>query len=68
MKYEEFLAAVVKTLPKEHRIGQQYFNVLHEHRPEIASKIQATELNPFYKVSVSPETEAFVRGLWGNDC
>jgi hypothetical protein len=67
MRYEDFLAIVVKTLPKEHRLGQHYFNVLHEHRPEIASKIQATELNPFYKVSVSPETEAAVRGLWGGE-
>jgi hypothetical protein len=67
MSYQEFLATVVKTLPKDHRLGQHYFNVLHEHRPEIASKLQATELNPFYNASVSPEAEALVRGLWGKE-
>jgi hypothetical protein len=67
MKYQEFLALVVKTLPKDHRLGQHYFNVLNEHRPEIAKKIHKTKLDPFYEKSVSPETETKVRGLWGKE-
>lgn len=67
MKYEEFLGIVVRTMPREHRLGQHYYNVLAEHKPEIAQKLRDTPLDPFYKYSVSAETEAAVRGSWGEE-
>jgi hypothetical protein len=67
MKYEEFLGLVVRTMPKEHRLGQHYFNVLAELKPDIAQKLRDTPLDPFYKYSVSPDVEAAVRGSWGEE-
>jgi hypothetical protein len=66
MTYNEFLFLVIKTLPNdgETRLGQHYFNTLTETRPEIAKRIQATKLDPFYLNSVPEETEKAIRGLW----
>ena len=42
------------------RLGQTYFNVLHTLRPDLANKIRATYLDPFYINSAIP---AFLKWL-----
>jgi hypothetical protein len=66
MTYNEFLFHFIKSLPNdgETRIGQHYFNTLNEVRPEIAKRIRAMKIDPFYLNSVPEETEKVVRGLW----
>lgn len=37
-----------KVAHKVERMGQAYFNQLHEDMPEIANQIRGTEVDPFY--------------------
>ena len=49
---------------KYHRFGQTYFNLLWEMRPEVADKIRATALDPFYKDHVAQVIHDYVRPLY----
>lgn len=42
------------------RLGQTYFNVLHQKRPDLADKIRGTYLDPFYSNGAIP---AFLKWL-----
>lgn len=69
MTYEDFLARVDalwgnNIIQISQRYGQLYFNVLHELRPDIANKIRATELDPFYFDDVKLETIQAVIENW----
>lgn len=46
------------------RYGQFYFNMLYKVRPDVADKIRATPLDPFYWDEVSLETERAVIEYW----
>lgn len=46
------------------RYGQAYFNLLSNHRPDIAEQIRGTKLDPFYKDEVKKETHDFVESQW----
>jgi hypothetical protein len=68
--YEEFLSHV----SHEHkhalvdkpdtRFGQTFFNCLWEFRPAIANRIRATEIDPFHREEVYPETHVVVEEMW----
>lgn len=64
--YEHFVRIVKDTLPKgsDIRYGQHYFNVLNAVRPDLAKKIRATRLDPFYKENVPSEVEEFISRSW----
>lgn len=46
------------------RFGQLFFNLLNEVRPDIADKIRATDLDPFFSDEVQLETIEFVKNYW----
>jgi hypothetical protein len=46
------------------RYGQVYFNLLHEHRPDISEKLRNSMLDPFYKDFVDTETHKLVEKMW----
>lgn len=49
-QFADYLARVstAKNLYPSWRMGQTYFNVLHDLRPDIANKLRATVADPFY--------------------
>lgn len=69
LNYNEFIAAV-STKAENTRIetgwryGQAFFNCLYEEMPDIADRIQATQLNPFYKNVVDTATYQLIREIY----
>jgi hypothetical protein len=47
-----------------YRYGQCMFNLLAGCRPDIAERIRATNVDPFYKDYVSQDTWEFVHDVW----
>jgi hypothetical protein len=61
---EEYYREVAKarnTHP-EWRVGQRFFNVLHDMDPELANMIRGTLADPFYNENRIP---LFEQALWG---
>lgn len=50
MTFNEYVAEVTRqhTENRNWRLGQTYFNVLYEFRPDLSEQIRATKLDPFY--------------------
>lgn len=50
LSFQGYLDAVVasRTEHPEWRLGQAFFNVLYELRPDLAERARATEFDPFY--------------------
>lgn len=72
VEYDDFCVEVAKLwhntiIQISQRYGQHYFNMLHEKRPDVANKIRATPLDPFYYDEVSLETEQAVICYWQED-
>jgi hypothetical protein len=44
----------------EQRMGQAYFNALHEVDPDIANSARGSAIDPFYNDAVMPEFMTFV--------
>ena len=51
MTWNEYLqrVAIAQRENPSWRMGQTYFNVLHDHEPEIADRFRATTLDPFHR-------------------
>ena len=69
IEYDEFCIRVSRAwqspvIQMSQRYGQLYFNMLHELRPDVANKIRATPLDPFFYDDVSLETESAVINYW----
>lgn len=66
MDCSDFLALATSTFDEktEMRYGQHWFNTLNRVRPDIADRIRATVLDPFYRDRVSHETLHFVVANW----
>lgn len=69
MSYEDFITRVNRLWENEiiqisQRFGQLFFNVLHDVRPDIADKIRATDLDPFFDDEVQLETLEEVKNSW----
>lgn len=53
--------------PPGYRIGQHYFNVLHELHPEVANEIRATPCDPFYADDILPQFFLWVNAIYVED-
>lgn len=58
MTFAEFLVRAVRDHPREQRVGQWYFNLLAEARPDLAERVRGTDLDPFHRDDRLP---AFLR-------
>lgn len=65
-QYADFFAKVCDyAFANPHiRIGQAYFNMLEDVNPELANGLRGTDLDPFYRESVSEETHTYVQYNW----
>lgn len=50
--------------PKQLRLGQLYFNMLCEIKPDIAEKLRGSLRDPFYKEHIADATEQMVSEMW----
>lgn len=50
--------------PGEIRAGQAYFNLLMQVRPDIATKMRGSLVDPFYKHRVTEVVRQFVAEHW----
>lgn len=69
MSYDEFTERLNRLWENEiiqisQRFGQLFFNLLNEVRPDIADKIRATDLDPFFSDEVQLETIEEVKNSW----
>lgn len=69
MSYDDFNERLNRLWENEivqisQRFGQLFFNLLNEVRPDIADKIRATDLDPFFSDEVQLETIEFVKNYW----
>lgn len=46
------------------RFGQAVYNALDVVRPDIATKLRGTRLDPFHKEAVSDEVWQFIKSNW----
>lgn len=69
MSYDDFTERLNRLWENEiiqisQRFGQLFFNLLNEVRPDIADKIRATDLDPFFSDEVQLETIEEVKNSW----
>ena len=67
MNYIEFLSNSTDYFDRNRetqRLGQAVSNFLAMVRPDIASELIGTILDPYYKDSVSPEVWEFIHHKW----
>lgn len=69
MSYDDFTERLNRLWENEiiqisQRFGQLFFNLLNEVRPDIADKIRATDLDPFFSDEVQLETIQEVKNSW----
>lgn len=66
MTYDDFIALVGQESTKNHemRYGQVWYNMLSSYRADLAHRVTATPLDPFYRDVVSVEIHDFVRSQW----
>lgn len=66
MNYHSFRLATQQEW-SEHphlRLGQVYFNLLHDLRPDLANKLRGSLHDPFYKDEIPLEAEQLVEREW----
>lgn len=69
MSYEQFLTEVIKvhSEQKNHgdlRLGQIYFNMLCNTRPDISEVLRGSMIDPFFKERITQVVHDFVRERW----
>lgn len=66
MTYADFLEKSIRaSLRNPHwRLGQTFFNVLVEVRPDLSEQIRSSKLDPFYRDERVQEFLEFVRANW----
>lgn len=66
MTFQEFIHAVQLYRMKytQQRVGQAFFNVLYEVRPDISEQVRATTLDPFYRNDRVAPFLRFVKANW----
>lgn len=66
MEFEEYLKRVArrKSSHKTERMGQAYFNQLHEDAPTLADEVRSSEVDPFYNDDLIGEFLAYVSVMW----
>lgn len=63
MEYNQAVQSAVSESPAL-RVGQAFFNVLHDTRPDLAGVVAGTEDDPFYSDARIPGFLAFIRERW----
>jgi hypothetical protein len=69
MTYDEFVDQVHKTYMAQEasmdfRLGQIYFNMLCELRPDISEVLRGSMIDPFYKERITQVVHNFVSERW----
>jgi hypothetical protein len=66
MTFPEYLHVVAgrKAMEPSWRMGQTYFNVLREERPDLANKIRATAYDPFYNDELIGDCLTYLCSHW----
>jgi hypothetical protein len=66
MSYFQYIAEVmrVKDGNPDWRMGQTYFNVLRQYRPDLSEQVRATKLDPFHIDSRIDAFLEFVSENW----
>lgn len=67
ISYQEFIHKVHEVYSKMNgawRLGQTYFNVLSNCKPDLAEAIRSTIHDPFHKDEISKELEQVVKSKW----
>lgn len=69
MTYDQFLEQVnlAHETQSEQRLGQIYFNLLSQVRPQIAEELRGSMLDPFFKHRITQVTNDFVSQRWSKD-
>lgn len=70
MNYGEFMnevSAKHARLNGEQRLGQVYFNLLYEMRPDIANNLRGAIIDPFYKERITQVVHDFVIARWDDE-
>lgn len=67
MDYIDFVIESTKYYSKnrpDYRLGQAVYNKLVEVRPDVAKKLLGTDLDPYYKNSVTTDVWEFIHKNW----
>jgi len=66
MTYEEYLTRALtrRELNPTERLGQVYYNVLADVRPDLGDEVRGTSHDPFYKDEVVPAFLDWARFNW----
>lgn len=64
-EYNARVAECVSSMPAL-RVGQAYYNVLHDTRPELAGVVRDSGDDPFYADSRIPGFLVLIRRLWSD--
>lgn len=67
MTYIDFVLSATTYYEKnkaDYRFGQAVYNKLNEVRPDIASKLVGTDLDPYYKRAVVDQVWEFIHKNW----
>lgn len=69
MTYDEFHTQVVtahttQPVKGDLRLGQVYFNMLCELRPDISEVLRGSMIDPFFKERITQVVHDFVRERW----
>ena len=69
MTFEQYVSASESCWRSNHkwRRGQAFFNVLSVDRPDLAERIRATSLDPFYDDNGIAAFLEVVRTMWDDD-
>lgn len=65
LKYSDYIVVAAEAFKEnDERLGQTYFNVLVELRPEIAEEIRGTDLDAFFDNDKLPAMLNYVYKRW----
>jgi hypothetical protein len=66
MDFQTYLERVArrKAIHPTERMGQAYFNQLHEDRPDISEDVRGDEIDPFYNDDLIGQFLVFVHLSW----
>ena len=67
MTFKEYLTEAAKCFianKRTHRRGQAYWNTLELHRKDLADKIRATKIDPYYRDERVPDFIDYLKDKW----
>ena len=70
VNYAEFHYKAVRRWSEyngQERLGQSYFNLLHEVRPDLANELRGSMLDPFFKERITQVVHDWVAERWDDD-